>query len=610
MPARLLKLLPVTLTLLGLLLTTPLRGDEASEARLKRDVTFLASDECEGRGVGTKGLDRAAEYIARQFAEAGLRPGGVDGSYFQPFPIIRGSEQDGPARLVLHGPLGQTISLKAGSDFTVNGLSGPGEVSAPIVFVGFGVTAKDIGYDDYAGVDVKGKIVLAIRRVPRWANDATPFDGVRKNDHAGLDNKQALASINGAAGLIMINDLTEQADGLVPFQTTARAVSNYNLPFLQMRRSLAEQLFANSAGPGLRELEQGIDRELKPHSRELPGWKVTLEVKVKRTTITVKNIIGVLEGSGPLAKETLVIGAHYDHLGYGGRGSGSLAPNSKEIHHGADDNGSGTTAMMELARRFAADKNRQGRRLVFMAFTAEESGLIGSRYYCKRQPLFALKDTAAMLNLDMVGRLRTDPKTGKEKVLIEGSGTGKGFDTLLDKLNPGFQLSKKAGGNGPSDHDSFYNQGIPVVFLWTGTHEDYHRPTDTAEKINIAGMAKMLDYAEAIAVRLATDTPRPEFVAVASAFTTSPGAGKGPRLGIMPDYEEDKPGVLVGGLGKDGPAEKAGLKKGDLIVEIAGRPVQNINAYMKLMALQRPGQPVEVAVMRDGKKLVLKVVPQ
>jgi hypothetical protein len=612
MSLRAMKRVPlIGLFLLGLLLAAPLHGDEASQARMKKDVTFLASDECEGRGIGTKGLERAAEYIAQRFKELGLKPGGADGTYFQPFPIMRGSEKDGTSSLVLTGPYGQTITLRPGTDFEVSGLSGAGKASAPVVFVGFGVTAKAAGYDDYAGIDVKDKVVVALRRVPRWSNDAMPFDGPRKTQHAEFENKQAQAALHEAAALILVNDLTELkfGDGLQAFNATAKAISHSGLPFVQMRRSLAEEMLQSSLGNSLTEVELAINRDLKPHSTPLAGWTAMLDVKVKRTTLTVKNVIGVLEGSGPLAQETLVIGAHYDHVGYGGPGSGSLAPKTTAIHHGADDNGSGTTAMLELARRFSTQKDRQGRRLVFMAFTAEESGLIGSRYYTKRQPLFGLKDTVAMVNLDMVGRLRPDAKTGKDKVLIEGSGTAKGFDAMLEKLNPGFQFSKKPGGNGPSDHDSFYNAGIPVVFMWTGTHPDYHRPTDTADKINVAGMDRIVDFAEKVVKSIDGDPRRPEFTPVASTFAPSGGKG-GPRLGIMPDYDAEKPGVLVSAVSKGGPADQAGLKSGDLIVGIAGRPVTNMNTYMAIMGQQTAGATIEVSVMRDGKKMALKVVPQ
>ncbi len=526
---------------------------------------------------------------------------------------------DGPATLVLRGPLGQTIRLKQGTDFQVSGLSGAGAVKAPIVFVGYGATAKKIDYDDYAGLDVKGKIVLALRHTPRWANAAMPFDGPRKDQHAGLQTKHDLATAHGAAAFILVNDTTEAAkgDALLPFAYLSRGRSfnlpsagpgKAELPSIQMRRTLADVLLTSMLGTPLLEVEQAIDRDLKPRSTPLAGWTATLAVKTKRPRVTVKNIVGVLEGSGPLAKETIVIGAHYDHVGYGGPGSGSRSPNVNAIHHGADDNGSGTTSLMELARRFGAMKNRQGRRLVFIAFSAEESGLLGSRYYCDRQPLVPLKDTVAMVNLDMVGRLRADKTSGKDKVLIEGSGTAKGFNAMLDKLNPGFQLSKKAGGNGPSDHNSFYNRKIPVVFLWTGYHEDYHKPSDTSDKINVAGMDSIAGYATKIIEQLAHDPQRPEYVAVKSTF--SPGAGAIPRLGFMPDYDEDKPGVLVAGVSAGGPADKGGMKAGDLIVAVAGRPVNGMNAYMAVIRQQSRGQPLELTVLRKGQKMTLKVVPQ
>jgi hypothetical protein len=602
----------IALTLVAWTTLSLLHGQDANpiEARMRKDITYLASDECEGRGVGTKGLDLAADYIAKQFAASGLKPGGVDGGWFQPFPFVTSSELDGASALTLKGPNGQTIELKQGTDYQLFGLSGGGKVSAPLVFVGYGATAPSINYDDYKGIDVAGKVVVLIRRAPRWNSKEMPFDGKRKDEHAALENKLGLAEANKAAAVLLVNDGTEvdAGDPLSKFETTAKAPSNSSVPFVHLKRAVLDDILRSSTGASLVDTEKAIDRDLKSKSAELKGWSITLDAKVKRKADMVKNVIGVLEGSGPLANETIVIGAHYDHLGYGGRGSRD--PKNKAIHHGADDNGSGTTAVLELSRRFGAMKGREGRRLVFMTFTAEEMGLIGSRFYTKRQPLFAIKDTAAMVNLDMVGRLRPDPTTKKEKVLVEGSGTAKTFDALLDKYNPGFQLSKKPGGNGPSDHDSFYNVKVPVIFLWTGLHEEYHKPTDTSDKINVDGMRRITDYAEKIIAELATDKDRPVYVEVAGSFTPGGGGPKGPRLGIAPDYEEDKKGVVVGSVSKDGPAEKGGIQKGDLIVEIAGKAVTNINTYMAIMGQQKSGQPLEIGVLRDGKKLQLKVVPQ
>ena len=583
--------------------------DDPIVERMKKDITYLASDELEGRGVGTKGLDMAADYIADQFKQAGLKPGGVNGTWFQPFPFSTSAQLEGPAKLVLEGPQGQKITLKPGVDFQVVGSSAAGKVSAPLVFAGYGVRAKGITYDDYAGLDTKGKAVVAVRRLPRWDSKDMPFDGANKELLAALDNKQTTAKAQGAAALILVNDLTElPGDGLLNFQGT-KGLATAGIPFVHVKRSVIDDIVRSSTGTGLLDTEKVIAGDLKPRSAPLTGWTAHLEVKVKRQENIVKNVIGVVEGSGPLANETIVVGAHYDHLGYGG--FGSLAPKEKgKIHHGADDNGSGTTTVIELARRFGAMKNREGRRMVFMTFTAEESGLVGSRHYT-REPLFPLKDTAMMFNLDMVGRLKApDPKTGKSKLLVLGTGSSKGFEELVMKLSPPeFDVVKDPGGVfGASDHFSFYQQKIPVLFFWTGTHSDYHRPTDTSDKINVPGMKRIADYSERILNELRTDPKRPDYIAIKSTFTG--GGPKGPRMGILPDYEFGGKGVRIEGVSAGGPAESAGIKKGDVIIEIGGKAVSNVDGYMSALKSQKSGAAVDVKILRDAKELMLKVTPK
>ncbi|HMF18365.1 MAG TPA: M28 family peptidase [Gemmataceae bacterium] len=583
--------------------------NDAIEARMRKDITFLASDQCEGRGPGTKGIDLAAEHIAAAFAKAGLKPGGKEGSYYQPFTVPGGAELKQPNVLRLVGPLGQEIELRHGVDFQVMGFSGSKTVSAPLVFVGYGVNAPRVKYEDFKMLDVAGKVVVLIRRVPRWNSKELPFDKEKKDQHAGLLTKQALAEANKAAAVLLVNDASDLPGGdkLMPFSYIPGSSA---IPALHVRRSVIDPILQSSLGMDLRDIERAIDRDLQPRATILAGWTANIQTSVVRKTIAVKNVIGVLEGAGPLAKETVVIGSHYDHLGYGGPGSLNKKPNVKEIHHGADDNASGTTSVIELARRFGAMPNRQGRRLVFMTFSAEEMGLLGSRHYCNKEPIFPLADTVAMVNLDMVGRLRADPKTEKDKLIVEGTGTAKSFNKLIDELNNGtdFQLTKKAGGTGPSDHDSFYRKKVPVFFFFTGMHPDYHRPSDTSDKINVPGMRRVADLAEKVVANLATVKERPEYVEVKGSFT--PGPGKIPRIGIIPNYEEDKEGVLVGGVADGGPAAKAGMKAGDVIVEVAGKSVANLNTYMVLMGQQQRGQPLEIGVLRDGKKMTLKVIPQ
>jgi hypothetical protein len=588
------------------------------EARMKRDITFLASPECEGRGPGTQGIDKAADYIAGEFKKAGLKPGGKEG-FFQPFTFGGGVMLGSPNTLRLRGPQGQEISPKFGNDvqFDVLGSSGSGSADAPLVFAGYGITVKDkdLEYDDFQGVDVSGKVVILLRRAPRWENAAVPFGGKMKDLHAALEPKIANAVRHKAAAVILVNDATEPKDALLPFQTLRFAFggggSPGSTPAVHVRREVIDDLIRSSLGTTLRELERDIARDLKPRSAALKGWSAAVSAKVERETFHVKNVIGVLEGSGPLAKETVVIGAHYDHLGYGPFGSMAVSwtkAGYKVMHPGADDNGSGTTSVMELARRFAALKNRQGRRLVFMTFSGEERGLLGSQHYSFKEPLFPLKDTVAMVNLDMVGRLPYDDKTQKGKLIVEGLGTAKEFEPLIDKLNEkhGFQLIKKQTGLGPSDHDSFCRKNIPVFFLWNNLHPDYHRPSDTADKINVKGMRQIADLAEDIITHLSKVEERPKFVQVTQK-AKAPVRGKA-TLGIVPDYGSGEEGLVVRDVTAGRPAAKAGLKAGDRIVEIAGKQITDINNYTTVMAAQNLGQTIEVVVIREKKRMTFKVM--
>jgi hypothetical protein len=553
----------------------------------------------------TQGLLKAGDYIAAEFKKAGLKPGGVDGTWFQPFPLAA-SILEAPARLSLTGPGGREIIFKQGAQFWPLGLSHSGKDTAGVVFAGYGITSENAGYDDYAGIDAADKVVVVLRGAPQF--------GDRDRDvPLQLSGSFTLKGLNAekhrAAAVLVVNDreTARTGDDLLEFNYTALERSRGQVPVFHVRRSVAEMMLPGGQEE-LEHLEQAISRDRKPQSKALPGWKVSFESRIKRGEVMLRNVVGVLEGRGPLAKETIVVGAHYDHLGYFSRSS--LARLVKPaIHHGADDNGSGTTTILELARRFAAHPDRDGRRLVFIAFSGEELGLNGSVYYCKK-PLFPLEQTAAMYNLDMVGRLRADnqpDKDGnKDKLLTEGTGTAKVFPELLAGLakKHGFKLSNKASGFGPSDHDSFCRKKVPVLFVWTGYHEDYHRPSDTADKINVPGMRKIADLSEAAITTLAT-MQRQEYVEVKEAHTR-PIAG-GPRLGIRPNYGDDGEGVLLDGVSEGLPAAKAGMKEGDRIIEISGKKVKNLEAYMEILATQKKGDTIEIMVLRGGKRTKLQV---
>jgi Zn-dependent M28 family amino/carboxypeptidase len=613
------KLVPV----LSLLVLLALAGgrlpaaDDAVEARMRKDITYLASDECEGRGVETKGINLAANFIAQEFQKAGLKPGAADGSYFQPFTMTGTAKLESPNTLRLHGPQGQDIELEMGKHFYPLGLSGAGQVTAPVVFVGYGISADKVPYDDYKDVDVAGKVVIVVRKSPRSDNSKVPFDGARKRQHEPFTTKLVKADLHKARAVLFISDrhsaaADDRLDAMEHFSSMAAASTPTGLPAVQVRRSVVDAMLQSSLGTGLRELEEDIDHDLKPHSAPLTGWTVSIQTSVRRPKLNVKNVVGVLEGSGPLAKETIVLGAHYDHLGYGG--PYSLARGSKDIHHGADDNASGTTSLIELARRFGQMPKREGRRLVFIAFSGEESGLLGSEYYCEH-PLIPISDTAAMVNMDMVGRLAVEDERSRKKdeLQVWGIGTAKTFDGLIENLNKKyeFKLKKVKGGFGPSDHSSFYAKKIPVLFFFTGDHKDYHRPSDTADKINVPGMRRVADMVQDVVVDLAQASKRPEYVKAANDSADQVRYDDIPRLGFRPgSYGEEDGGVLVGGLNPGGAAEKAGIKEGDRIIEIAGKPVKNMSSYMVLMAAQKKGAVLDIGVLRDGKKLAIKVTPQ
>ncbi|MCS7020944.1 MAG: M28 family peptidase [Gemmataceae bacterium] len=603
---------------------------EAVIERLKQHVGFLASAECEGRGIDTQGIEKAAAYIAEEFRKAGLQPAAKDGSYFQPFVVTASARLSERPHAVLHGPDHIRLELDAGTEFSVMGFSSSGQVQAPLVFVGYGITAPELKYDDYAGLDVRGKVVVMLRRTPRPdERGERRFDRLaatpEESSHATFVSKIANAQQHGAVAVILVNDRSSagERDPLPQFANHALGNPPAPFPVLFLKREILDRLLRTQQRT-LADVEKAIDQQLHPQSLVLQGWRLQAAVRVERTEYKCKNVVGMLEGSGPLADETVIIGAHYDHIGYGTFGSLGGANARGKIHHGADDNASGTTGLIELAWRFAAQPQRPGRRLLFIAFSAEERGLYGSLHYCK-EPLYPLDKTALMINMDMIGRARRVPADWlgwekKDRLLVYGVGTATGLEQLVHQANgrPGLYLRTLASGTGPSDHDSFYRKRVPVLFLYTGTHGDYHRPSDKAETLNYEAMAEVIDYAERLvqAVMVLPEKPRYQVTREAWRDPTDPRAqtsprAQMPRLGIRPgNYESEEGGVLVDGVTPGGPADKAGIKDGDVIIGIAGETIQNISTYMTVMSRQKAGTPIEVTVVRKGQRLTLKVIPE
>ncbi len=587
------------------------------EERVKKDLEYLAGKECEGRGLETEGIKKAGEYVADQFKAAGLKPG-VGDSFFQPFDVPGPSKLGTPVSLVFKKG-DKTSEPKADDGYTATVASASGKATGELVFVGFGITSKEQPkYDDYAGLDVKGKVVVVVRRTPQ-ADDAKGLFGVN-NPLASLVSKIQNAADHGAAGVLFVSDTAtaDKDDKLIPPEQTAGA--QIGGPVMHVKREVVDALLKDQE-TNLADWEKKVNKAGTPDSFALKGWSAETEVTVVKKKYPTRNVVGVLDGAGDLKGETVVIGAHYDHLGSGE--PGSFPGNKGKVHFGADDNGSGTTGLIELARRFGAMKDRQGRRVVFVAFSGEEQGLFGSKHYAAN-PTVDAKSMAFMLNMDMIGRMsqvedkdKDGKVTKKDRLVVYGTGTSTGLDKLVDDtLAKGdYKLFKIVGGQGPSDHTSFYNKGVPVLFFFTGTHKDYHRPTDTPDTINVPGLLKVVDGVQAFADHFSTVKVRPDFIKTKGGgedpTDPNPRGRVGiPKLQFAPgNYGEEDKGVLVETVTEGGPAAKGGIKEGDFIVGIAGTPVKNMTGYMQAMGKVKADTEIEITVLRKDKEVKLKVTP-
>ncbi|MEP7213862.1 MAG: M20/M25/M40 family metallo-hydrolase [Acidobacteriota bacterium] len=585
---------------------------EALDKNLRKHIEYLASDKLEGRRTGEPGASRAMEYIANQFKALKLQaaPGNRKGTYLQEFPYVTGVEAS---------PVGNEISIEIDGK---NAVAGPASIrpvgfspnadiaNTDVVFAGFGIVSPEQNRDDYTGVDAKGKIVLVLDGNPENDN---PHSLLGRFD---LRTKALIARDKGAVGILVVTrEQSLDSDRLARLsfdQTLGEAA----LPTFVISRSTAAQILAITEAT-IEPLELGKSQHASA-TLAATGFKVNL----KKKTSPAYNIIGVVPGTDPVLKnEAIVVGAHYDHLGRGGQGS--LDVNSTEVHHGADDNASGTAAVIELARQFAAERKNK-RTIIFMAFSGEEEGLLGSQYYVNH-PLFPLEKTVAMINLDMIGRLNS------EKLNIGGMGTAVEWPALIEEKNkvalkvsggmgnkeqwsytaaaPQFKLQLSDDGFGPSDHSSFYGKKIPVLFFFTGTHNDYHKPSDTAEKINYDGETRIVKYISEIVRSVDQTSARPTYTVAKSSGISGGRSGFNISLGTVPNYADSTDGLLLDGVRDNSPAAKAGILAGDKIVKLAGKDIRNVMDYTYVLGEIKAGTEYEVVVLRGGERIALKIVP-
>ena len=600
------RLGPAALLVGAVLATAAVPAPRAAKVRLaardtlavRASVRTLADPRWEGRGLGTAGIDSAAQWIARRFAAAGLRPAGELGGWFQPFEVTTGVVAEAPCRLQVgerRFELGETLQPL--------GFSNNGSAHARVVFAGYGITAPGFAWDDYAGLDVHDALVLVLTQEPGEMDSTSRFDGSINTPFADLRTKAINAREHGALGLLVVNGPRFHAGE--PPRAPARDGEGYmssGLLGAWISQEAADALLA-STGTTLAALQDSIESAQQPRSRALPD-SATLTVNVRRTRATTRNVVAILPGRD--TTRTLVLGAHYDHLGMGG--PSSLAPNVHAPHVGADDNASGVTAVLTIADRLGARVRRGWRPqhdLVLVAFSGEEIGLVGSTHLVDDPPR-PLESLEAMINLDMVGRLRDD------RLQVMGVGSSPGFPALVKQVNEQlaeahFDLHTSEDGYGPSDHQSFYKRNIPVLMMFTGAHADYHKPSDTWDRIHAAGLLRVARYTEALLDSLDAG-PRPAFTkakADASPGRIAGGGGYGAYLGTIPDYMQTEGGVLLSGVRDDSPAKRAGLQAGDVIVRFDGIRVDNIYDYTFALRTRKPGQDVHITVKRAGQEVVL-----
>ncbi|HXG52650.1 MAG TPA: M20/M25/M40 family metallo-hydrolase [candidate division Zixibacteria bacterium] len=562
---------------------------------LEAHVRYLASDRLAGRAVGTPGIELARDYIAASFARFGLLPGGDHGTYFQRFEVGAGVAVKEPAFL----RIGEA-SLRLDDDWFPLPFSASGHVNGELVFAGYGITAKEYGYDDYEGLDARGKIAIVLRYEPA----GHPFPGSpRYSPHAALRAKVANAREHGATGVILV-DLSRSADALEGFPVPGMPGRGASGTVAVQVRAAAIEPWLRRRGISLRALKERIDREGKPASLSL-GLTASIAAALQEIRAPAENVIGILPGASDRMKdEAIVIGAHYDHIGtgrYGTRDAGARG----QIHHGADDNASGTAVLLEAARRLAGTAPRLPRTIVFVAFSGEELGLHGSRRYAENPPM-PLSSTVAMINLDMVGRLR------------DGRLTAYGARSSAQLRDAVWKVARRLGldlnerdGVGRSDHLWFYNGHVPVVHFTTGVHADYHRPGDTWDKLDFAGMERLTGLVVSTASTLAVRPERPVFASLPAA---RPGSGNAPAsrtdvyLGGVPAYGDDAPGVRLAAVSPGSPAAAAGLRAGDVIVRFAGAKIESVEDLAAQLAGRSAGDEVEIVVLRGNRPLALKAV--
>ncbi len=583
---------------------------------IQQHVEFLADDALEGRMTGSEGSKRAADYIVEHFSNLNLQPAGVEGSYFQTFEFNAGSKLiSDKNHFLLTRKIEDSeeqLEFKVEQDFLPLSFSSNGEVEGEVVFVGYGLIAPGEageGYNSYAGLDVKDKIVIALRYVPEAVKGERRQQLIR---YAGIRYKAVQAKENGAKAFLTVAGPNSPNTGkIIPLNFDSGSADS-GIIAGSITDTVANALLAQ-AGKELKEVQTGLDDE-NPHfagSFPLPNVKIKIAASIEKIKKSDKNVLAKIPPTHQTDNdEYIIIGGHYDHIGYGEIGSLAKGEAKTQIHNGADDNASGTAVVLKLAKMFSEERRNHPekfkRGIIFALWSGEELGLIGSTHFVN-EPVLPLEDVAAYINFDMVGRLRNN------KLVLQGIGSSPIWTKLIEKRNVlvGFNLSLKSDPYMPTDVTAFYPKNVPVLSFFTGLHNNYNRPSDDPETLNYAGLERISNLAYGIVSDLISADTRPEYVKVER---NTPEQGSRGTLrayvGTIPDYTTEDEGVKLSGVVAGGPAEKAGLKGGDIIIKFGTKMVENIYDFTYALDAVKVGEPVEVVVLRDGEEVKLKVTPE
>ena len=564
-----------------------------TENEIMNHIRFLSSENKKGRYPGSRESKDIISYLIKEFKSYGVKPIFENESFVQPFEIKSDIELGKSNHMIINDD-----SLKIQEDFIPLWFSGNGTVSGSCVFAGYGmeINEKSIQWNDYNNIDVYDKWVIVFRKSPEPESAHSPF-----TKHSSFHKKMLLARDKGAIGIIYISKIDDTE--LFPLKYVS-GYTNDGIPAIHISNKTANNIF-KPLGWSQEKLQETISRSMETINFEIPNIKIHASVNLNIKNDRAANVVGVIRsGNRKYRDEYIAIGAHFDHLGQGGKGSGSRQQELLETHPGADDNASGVSGLLEIAQKIASQKSRLKRSILLIGFDAEEKGLLGSKYFTENCPV-PLENVVTMINLDMIGRMK------KSTFNVGGVGTSPNFANILDSLsqNRDIKLKTTSPGFGPSDHASFYTKDIPVLFFFTGLHTDYHTPKDIWKLINAKGEKKILNFLYDFVIHLSKQSKKPLFT------EAGPKTGQMSRntqfkitLGVLPSYGSTKVGLEIDGISKkDGPAAKAGIKKGDIIKSIDGKIIKDIYEYMDRLSELEIGMTIPITIERRGKALTLSI---